>query len=259
MRVADGVYAAGPPAELTAETAALLIVGHPSFLSHATGICVWELLWRAPSPTPVHVTTPEPRSTIEPGITVHRSTTLLPRDTVIRKRLPVTAPARTLLDFVASGADARTLELAFDEAKRRGLVTTWKLQDQIARNAGPPGAPALAALLQRAAGHTVTRSEAEERLLSLIRTADLPVPRLNARVSGYEVDAFWPEHHVVVEVDGLSFHSSPSSFERDRAKGAALSAAGLTVLRVTWRQLTGEPLPFLARLAAALAWGRARA
>ncbi len=60
---------------------------------------------------------------------------------------------------------------------------------------------------------------------------------VNVRLRGYEVDALWPVQRVAVEVDSLEFHRSPSAFEHDRAKGAALAAAGLSVVRVTWHQL----------------------
>jgi very-short-patch-repair endonuclease len=57
----------------------------------------------------------------------------------------------------------------------------------------------------------------------------------------------------VVEVDGYAFHSSRSSFERDRRKDLELSAAGYRVLRVTRRQINEEPEALVATLAAALA------
>jgi very-short-patch-repair endonuclease len=104
----------------------------------------------------------------------------------------------------------------------------------------------------------VTRSEAERRLLALVREADLPQPQTNARLHGYEVDAYWPAHGLVVEVDGYRYHSSRPAFERDRAKAAKLVAAGLTVMRLTWLQMTHEPYAVIARLAQALARGERR-
>jgi very-short-patch-repair endonuclease len=60
----------------------------------------------------------------------------------------------------------------------------------------------------------------------------------------------------VVEVDGFAFHSTGGSFEQDRRRDARLMAAGLRVMRVTWRQLVREPEAVVARLAQALARGR---
>jgi very-short-patch-repair endonuclease len=90
-------------------------------------------------------------------------------------------------------------------------------------------------------------------MLRLVRAAELPIPRVNSRLGRYEVDFLWPERRFVVEVDGFQFHSLRSRFERDRARDAALAAAGYTVVRVTWRQLADAPEAVAARIAAALA------
>ena len=103
------------------------------------------------------------------------------------------------------------------------------------------------------AGRAFTRSEAELKMLRLIRSADLPTPRVNARVAGYEVDFLWPDQRLVVEVDGHAYHANRRAFERDRERDAALAAAGITVVRVTWRQLAGAPEAIVARIASAVA------
>ena len=46
---------------------------------------------------------------------------------------------------------------------------------------------------------------------------------------------------VVIEVDGWAFHVSPAAFQRDRARQNRLVAAGWTVLRFTWRDITERP------------------
>jgi very-short-patch-repair endonuclease len=101
----------------------------------------------------------------------------------------------------------------------------------------------------------LTRSEAERRLLELIRAARLPEPEVNARIHGLEVDFLWRERNLVVEVDGYAFHSSRAAFERDRRRDAELATAGISVVRVTWRQITGEREAVAAMLARAL-YGR---
>ena len=85
----------------------------------------------------------------------------------------------------------------------------------------------------------ITRSEAEERLLVLIRASELPHPEVNVRV-GYH------------EVDGFRFHSSRAAFERDRLRDAELAAMGFRVVRVTWRQLVNRPEAVMTRIATAL-------
>jgi very-short-patch-repair endonuclease len=99
----------------------------------------------------------------------------------------------------------------------------------------------------------LTRSEAERRVLELIREARLPEPETNVRIAGHEVDFHWPEHDLVVEVDGYAFHSSRAAFERDRRRDVELHGAGYRVVRVTWSQIADEPAALVAIMARATA------
>ena len=118
-----------------------------------------------------------------------------------------------------------------------------------------PLADETAALLAVRAGATLshhTRSVAEERFLSLIRDSGLPQPLVNVRRHGYEIDFFWPEERVAVEVDGFAYHRTRGRFEGDRSRDAALRKAGITVIRVTWRQLERDATAVLVDVAQAL-------
>jgi very-short-patch-repair endonuclease len=64
---------------------------------------------------------------------------------------------------------------------------------------------------------------------------------MNVTVCGLEVDAFWPEAKLVVELDGYGFHGHRQAFERDRERDAVLQLAGHRVIRITWRRLEREP------------------
>lgn len=89
-----------------------------------------------------------------------------------------------------------------------------------------------------------TRSELEERFLALIDRAGLERPELNVRLEAggrhFEVDCLWRRRALVVELDGRAFHDTESAFHRDRSRDRALTAAGWTVVRLTWRQVAGE-------------------
>jgi very-short-patch-repair endonuclease len=111
---------------------------------------------------------------------------------------------------------------------------------------------ALRPLLDANATPSLTRSQAEERFLGLIRNAGLPPPESNVVIENLEVDFLWRDARLIVEVDGFAFHSSRTAFERDRARDAVLAAAGYRVVRVTWRQIVDQPEAVIARLAAAL-------
>ena len=47
-------------------------------------------------------------------------------------------------------------------------------------------------------------------------------------------DFHWPAHNLIVETDGWETHRTLAAFRSDRAKDAALTAAGFRVVRFTW-------------------------
>jgi very-short-patch-repair endonuclease len=249
-RVHRSVYAVGhtAPIPLGPETAAILACGEGAVLSHLSAGCVYEIVRHTDGR--IHVTTPNRHGPDLAGVVVHRTSTLSPADVRIRRRLPITSPARTVLDL-ADLVDDRELSRAVDEALLQRLVTKRELE-RLATE-GRRGAGRLKRSLARHTTSHVTRSELERRMHDLIRAGGLPQPEMNARIAGYEVDFVWRRERVVVEVDGYRFHSSRPAFERDRAKGNTLVAAGLVLLRFTWWQIDREPFAVLARIATALA------
>ena len=177
---------------------------------------------------------------IRPGLRTHSSATLSPRDRRWVNRIPVTSPARTVLDLAPRHPEAR-LERVVADAERRGLLRPSDLVEQLERNPRRRGSAALRSVLGLKGGPAFTRSDAEARLLKLVRKAGLPVPESNAIVAGYEVDLFWREARVIVEFDSFAFHGDRHAFEQDRLRDAELQAAGFRVIRVTWRQLVDDP------------------
>jgi very-short-patch-repair endonuclease len=105
----------------------------------------------------------------------------------------------------------------------------------------------------------VTRSELEAAFLAFLDAHGLPRPRTNARISHRtgttEVDAAWDECRLIAELDGHAVHATRRSFEDDRARDRALTAAGWRVVRITWRQLHRSADALAAELRALL--GRA--
>jgi very-short-patch-repair endonuclease len=246
--VFPGVYSHSPAlAPLALEHAALLSVGPPSALSDDTATELWHLLPSPDQPGPVHVTIWGGRNCRRKAIQIHRRRAK-PETTTLHG-LPITTPHQTLLD-TAAGHPTRTTERALNEAYALRLTTTNSLLAFLAQRQGTPGAAQLHRLATEHRGFT--RHEAERRLRQLIRKARLPKPIHNARLHGYEVDALWPDHNLIVEVDGYATHHSRSAFEQDRRKAADLQHRGLTLIRLSWRQLTQEPEATAALLAAAL-------
>ncbi len=248
-----GVFLVGHPVPppLARETAALLAAGPGAVLSHRTAAQLHDLLLR-PGPT-VHVLLVARRSPRpQRGVRIHHTAALNPaKDLRSVQGLRVTAPLRTLLDL-ATEATPTELARAVQEAQIQRLITHSSLVDAVRSARGRRGVTALRDAIG-ARARTLTRSDAEDRFLSLVAKAQLPAPQTNVRVDPYEVDTLWRDQGLIVEIDGFAFHSTRAAFERDRARDAELQARGLRVMRVTWRQLVDEPEAVVARLARALA------
>jgi len=243
-----GVYAVGHMAllPLAREMAATLACGAGCAVSHRSAAAVWRLL-PPNDDAEIDVTVPVKSRRSRPGLRIHRSAGLLRQDVQPLRGLPVTAPWRTLIDLAAV-ARPRELELATHEAVTRRLINARRLAADLGRYRGRRGLGSLRHLLESAEPRTLTRSQAEERFLALVRAADLPAPEVNVRVHGYEVDFLWREQGLVVEIDGFQFHSSRAAFERDRRRDAELQSHGLRVLRITWRRLVDAPYATLTYL-----------
>lgn len=245
-----GVYVVGHTAlvPLARELAAVLACGTGAALSHRSAASLWQVLEAEDGPIDVTV----PRSSRRrPGLRVHRSRVMRREDLRTVRGIPVTAPARTLLDLAQVARD-RELERAIDEAIVRRLTSRAGLAAAVERANGHRGTGRLRRLLARGEEPAFTRSQAEERFLAFVRSAGLPAPEVNVQVAGQLVDFVWRDSRVVVEIDGYRFHSSRAAFERDRLRDAELSASGFRVIRITWRQLCEETFAVVARLAAVL-------
>ena len=200
-------------------------------LSHRSAASLWNL--RTGPDGLIHVTVAGHSAHARSGVRVHSTRILTSRDVRIRNGLPVTSPARTLLDL-AEVVTPRTLELAFDQALVSRIMRLGDIDELLTRVKGRAGAPALRALAKRErGGPTLTRSQAEELFRDLIGAADLPEPEVNARIHGFEVDFLWREQGLIVEIDGFRYHSTARAFEHDRRKDAVMHAHGLSTLRFT--------------------------
>jgi hypothetical protein len=162
----------------------------------------------------------------------------LPRSDVTRHfGIPVTTPARTLIDL-ARVVDRRTLETALAEAEVRSLIRAESL--------APRATGALAEVLGLSAP---TRSELERDFRRFIDEHGLPRPVINGYVEDLEVDAHWPEARLVVEVDSWHFHGTTRhAFETDRERDTIVQLAGWRVVRLTDRRLRPETAEQINRL-----------
>lgn len=247
-----GVYRVGPVrSDHEREMAAVLACGEAAVLSHRSAASMWKLLPSLPPDTPVDISIPGAYRRPGSSVRVHRVARIDADEKARLRGIPVTTPARTLLDLAGTVSEGK-VEQALATALRENLTDGKKIGILLTRYPRRIGTPLIRALLDGDGGPAFTRSEAELRFLRLIREGRLPRPKANVHVKGFEVDFVWLRERLVVEMDGFEFHSSRAAFERDRRRDAVLAGAGFRVVRVTWRQLTQEKGALLVSLAQAL-------
>lgn len=236
-----GVYAVGhgalhPRARFMA---AVLALGPSAVISHRTAASLHDLL--STSQTLIDLTVGGVRLVrSQRGLRIRTTTDWHPEDITQIDGIPVTSVARTLLDLAAILSPTQ-LRRALEQADRSGVLNLLALARALERRPRAKGRAKLQALLDEYTGASPTKSELERQFLQLIARAGLPDPRVNVLVGGLEVDIYWPEWGLVVELDGRAFHSAPRAFEADRIRDARLQRLGLRVLRITDKRLTNEP------------------
>ena len=247
--VHQGVYAVGHDA-LTRHgrfMAAVLACGPRAVLSHRAAAALWGFLdWDECRYPEVTV-----RSTVRrdhSGVRTHRTRTLLPRDVTRREGIPVTTPARALLDL-AGDLPPKGLRRATRQAQAMHWTNVRQIADVLARANGRRGGARLAALV--ADGPAPTCSELEDVVLDLVLGAGLRRPAINERLGAVFPDLRWPDQRLTVECDDAAWHDGALAREDDAERQARLEATGERVLRVTWRQAVTRPQQTLARLIAA--------
>jgi predicted transcriptional regulator of viral defense system len=255
LRLHTGVYAVGH-AGLTDDSrrlAAVMACGPGALLSHRAAAELHRLL--PPSPQ-FEVTVPQPRRQRE-GVVLHRSRAVHPDDRALVRAIPVTTVARTLVDL-AEVLNEHRLAKAVHEAEVRRVFDLTGIERVLERVPGRAGRHRLRRVLAAYRPEPrFTRSRAERRLLRLCERHGLPKPQTNVWIHGAEVDAYWEDVGVVVEVDGGEAHLTRRAFREDRARDRRLAAAGIGVVRVTWFDFDDEP--DLARELALIRQGRRRA
>jgi len=146
-------------------------------------------------------------------------------------------------DLVCGGVERTRLH--------RGAAQLWRGRRHVSlvRDLTAPGA------------ENVFRSTLERDAVAALDRAGAPAPRVNvvvydrtgARIR--EVDLLWREALLVVELDGLRFHSSAPQRAKDRATDRLLVAAGYRVLRYGWRDVRDASGVMCAQIASALQMG----
>jgi very-short-patch-repair endonuclease len=133
------------------------------------------------------------------------------------------------------------LPRAIAEADYLRIIDLKAIEELLSRSKGRRGLKPLSAALTDAFPKDRTRSELEDAFLEFCDQRGIPRPRVNTYIDGSEVDMAWPEHDLIVELDGYQSHRTRRAFESDRRRDAAHLLAEVRTIRVTDRWLTREP------------------
>lgn len=230
-RVLPGVYAVGHRApSLEGDlAAALLYAGPGAALSHTTAAYWLGLLDQRPRV--IHVSTPR-RCRSQPGLTLHGRRS---QERMWHHGLPTSTLPQLFLDL-ADTVSRRLLRQTLANADYRGLLDPGAAEAAAGR--GRSGSANLRQALDEHMPRLArTKSDLERAFFELCERAGMPLPEVNVRIAGWEVDALFRAQGIAVELDGHRNHRSPAQVRRDRQKELALRRVGLRPVRYSDDQI----------------------
>jgi very-short-patch-repair endonuclease len=257
-RVAPGVYrVVGTPRTWEGRAlAAVLATGPGALVSHGSAAHLWGLRG-FPPPGRIDVTVPRhARPRRRPGVTVHETAALDLADPRRRRGVPVTGPARTVLD-VAAMTDELVVLRALDEMRRLGHASWGELWEALLAHARPGrrGIGLARQALRTRDGRRVPDTEFARLFLRLIEARGLPQPESEVRVTvggrRYRLDCAYVRQRIAIELDGRD-HLRPEVYDGDRVRDNQLELDRWLVLRYTWRRFTTRPDEIVDEIRAAL-------
>jgi hypothetical protein len=263
VQVAHGVYSYGRDVD-TREAAlrvALLVAGPGAVLTGRTACEEWGMV-QPPHKIPrlIEVAVDSGHASVRRGSSPSLARTRIKivrrqfRPSDIRKvnGLKTICPALALIDFSAN-ASGQAVRFAFLEACRLRYLAQRDVKFCFERMVGRRGAKKLRQCLVLWVPELARiKSVLEGMFLLALVERGLPMPRVNVKLFGYEVDFYWPESKLVLEVDGNAFHRDPVQKSIDLAKQLHLESEGLTVLRADYRQVDQDVEAELDRVASHL-------
>jgi hypothetical protein len=175
-----------------------------------------------------------------------------------RHGVPVTGPARTVLDVCWVVDDDLVALGALDEMLRRRLVTWDELWECLVLHArrGRNGVARFRRILVKRWGKRGPRGVFVRTVQALLTDVGLPeaVPEYPVTVAkaNYRLDLAYPDAMVAIELDDKDTHLTDKAFEEDPVRENRLKLAGWLVLRYTWDRLVDEPNVIVDEVRAAL-------
>ncbi len=215
--------------------AGVLAAGDGAVLGVRSAASHWEI-WDGPTRI-TEVLAPRGRRPKGP-VLVRTYRRLDPADVTVHKGIPVTTVARTLVDLTEV-FDAHQLANVIHEAAYRKLFDLEETRAAMERANGRRKLKRLErAIAIHLTGSAGTKSGAEAVFRKLVKPEE---PLSNVIVEGIEVDFFFPERRLVVEIDDPS-HGRERSQREDALERRVLEAAGYTLLRFTNAEVEQRPV-----------------
>lgn len=219
--------------------AAVLGCGGDAVLSHGSAAALWRIgpEWRL-----IEISVRRRGWPRLEGVKVRGRPSLPAHEVTTYRGIPVTTPARTILDQAATPISDASLERLVNEADAaRGIdLDARSLRHYCGLRPGEPGIKRLRRLLDPE-DFRLSDSELERLFRPLALAVGLPQPLTKVLVNGYEVDFYWPDLALIVEADSLRYHRTAIKQARDFRRDQVHTAAGLTTLRFTHWQVAHDP------------------
>jgi very-short-patch-repair endonuclease/predicted transcriptional regulator of viral defense system len=242
-RVLPGVFAVTsvPTSWEQRPMAGTLWGGQITLASHLTAGRIHELL--PPQTGPIELTA-DHRLHKRPGFVVHQRQ-LLHDELTVARGIPCTSVERTLVDLCHS-CFTEVAETALDAALRMKKVKLEGLIRYCERAAGRclRGVATLRMLLSvRGDDQALSESPLEDLFGRVMRKGSLPIGQRQAPRDGVptgRVDILYPEHNLVIELDGRKWHSGRQDLMRDKRYDNLINISGRRVLRLTWEDLAHD-------------------
>jgi hypothetical protein len=160
-----------------------------------------------------------------------------PSEIKTRNGLRVSSIPRLLIEVAANGASTDDLHTLAEAAARKNLLNIDELVATLDRDAGRRGTARVIAACAAYLPHPGRKSILEQSFDRWLAVhPQIPEPQRNIHLGPWEIDCYWADHQLALELDGREFHIAAQEFERDRLKDAWLQRNGNRVLRITWRR-----------------------
>lgn len=252
IKLFHGVYVFGRDVETREAVwrAALVVAGPGSALTARSALEHWGAVrLRRKIPLGVQVATRSDRRGRHRGLSPALRNTgvrlfqrkLGPGDVSEKDGLAIVRPSLALIDF-AVGATAVDVKFAFLELCRLRLFDQGDVSFCFRRVSRKRGASKITPLLVLWVPELKQiRSVLEGLFLLAWLERKLKIPKVNKKVHGCEVDFYFEDEKLALELDGDAFHSDPVAKKRDIEKQRFLESKGIRVIRVTWKEFMEDP------------------